>query len=100
MEDTIDASAPPAKRAKLSENSESTDVAPAVAASTTQEAPSSGWTDGWARELECGLSTFINTKTAPFKSVFKHRYARTHLTPVTAYRKLDMFALFVLIVAH
>lgn len=83
MADVEDSSAPPSKRAKLGEDSGFVTEAPVKTDSASAGSGNGPWTDGWARELECGLSTFINTTTAPFTSIFKHRFVSVLLkTPL------------------
>lgn len=74
MADEADGSPPAPKRAKLSENIESTDNSASAPTAIASGNNGSEWSDGWSREIECGITTFINKNTAPFKSIFKHRY--------------------------
>lgn len=74
MADSTIEDAPPAKRAKLSEESDSTAIhaTHTVPAATQPSQPSSA--EGWAREIDCGVRAFINAETAQFACLFKHRY--------------------------
>lgn len=68
--------APPSKRFKLSDDAEDANYTPvaSVPAAETSEHVFLG--EGWTREVECGLATFLNKESDPFTSIFKHRYVQ------------------------
>lgn len=64
---------PSAKRSKLAEEANGNQVVELGEAGKAKEAIQVELDEGWARELNAGVSAFINNQTSPFTCIFKHR---------------------------